>query len=176
MAEEVEEICTEVMSQAKGMTFKTDKLLFPRVKLLAECFQYQYELKPDDEQLRKKVDMLQKKALSHAKDYPPTHPERLEVALERCQFLRDKDPQEALRLAKSTFDEAIQNLDSLADESYQETTLVMQQLRDTTKAWEEEEREKEREEEEARRREEEKVREAAKKEEEKKRRRQELKR
>ena len=41
-------------------------------------------------------------------------------------------------VAKEAFDDAISQLDTLSDESYKESTLVMQQLRDNLTEWTEE--------------------------------------
>ena len=187
MAEEIEEACDEVSRLAKNMSFRSPDLRFFKiwragatkskdaallwVKLEAECLCYKYEINPNDNKLRLKLGRVQKSAIDYANKHLPAHPARLEIILDHCRFLRGgKKPQEALRLAKSTFDDAVACLDSLADVSYKDTTLALQQLRDHVTAWGEEEREKEREREEARRREEERAREVERKEEEKKRR------
>lgn len=39
------------------------------------------------------------------------------------------------RLAKSAFDEAITELDSLSEDSYKDSTLIMQLLRDNLTLW-----------------------------------------
>ena len=171
MAEEIEDVCSEVTSLTKSMSSRStevgilkigrgpNEVSFLRMKINIECLRYRHELSPDDEKLRRRVDTLQKSVLSYAQNKLPNHPARLEIILDRCRFLRETEPQEALRLAKTTFDEAVESLDSLAEDSYKETTLALQELRDHVTVWGEEEREKERVREEARRREEEKARE-----------------
>eukprot|EP00968_Pinguiococcus_pyrenoidosus_P016421 scaffold1590_cov239-Pinguiococcus_pyrenoidosus.AAC.13 len=44
-------------------------------------------------------------------------------------------PDEACQLAKSAFDEAIAELDTLSEESYKDSTLIMQLLRDNLTLW-----------------------------------------
>ena len=44
-------------------------------------------------------------------------------------------PQEACSLAKRAFDEAIARLDSVSEESYKDSTLIMQLLRDNLTLW-----------------------------------------
>lgn len=41
----------------------------------------------------------------------------------------------ACRLAKQAFDEAISELDNLSEESYKDSTLIMQLLRDNLTLW-----------------------------------------
>jgi 14-3-3 protein epsilon len=68
---------------------------------------------------------------------PTTHPIRLGMALNFSVFyyeiLNKKD--EAVKLAKSAFDEAVSELDSLSEESYKDSTLIMQLLRDNLTLW-----------------------------------------
>ena len=44
-------------------------------------------------------------------------------------------PDRACHLAKSAFDDAIAELDSLSEESYRDSTLIMQLLRDNLTLW-----------------------------------------
>ena len=44
-------------------------------------------------------------------------------------------PEQACSLAKNAFDEAIQELDTLSEESYKDSTLIMQLLRDNLTLW-----------------------------------------
>ena len=44
-------------------------------------------------------------------------------------------PERACRLAKAAFDEAIAELDTLSEESYKDSTLIMQLLRDNLTLW-----------------------------------------
>ena len=45
------------------------------------------------------------------------------------------DPTKACALARTAFDEAITDLDTLDDESYKDSTLIMQLLRDNLTLW-----------------------------------------
>ena len=45
------------------------------------------------------------------------------------------DPTTACALARTAFDEAITDLDTLDDESYKDSTLIMQLLRDNLTLW-----------------------------------------
>jgi 14-3-3 protein epsilon len=44
-------------------------------------------------------------------------------------------PDRACHLAKQAFDDAIAELDSLSEESYRDSTLIMQLLRDNLTLW-----------------------------------------
>ena len=44
-------------------------------------------------------------------------------------------PEEACALAKKAFDDAIAELDTLSEESYKDSTLIMQLLRDNLTLW-----------------------------------------
>ncbi len=62
----------------------------------------------------------------------PTHPIRLGLALNFSVFYYEilNSPERACHLAKQAFDDAIAELDSLNEDSYKDSTLIMQLLRD----------------------------------------------
>ncbi|KAL3316812.1 hypothetical protein Ciccas_004541 [Cichlidogyrus casuarinus] len=66
-----------------------------------------------------------------------THPIRLGLALNYSVFYYEimKQSDTACRLAKEAFDEAIANLDTLSEDSYKDSTLIMQLLRDNLTLW-----------------------------------------
>jgi len=86
-------------------------------------------------------------------ELPPTHPIRLGLALNFSVFYYEilNSPDRACRLAKVTcpkvlqfvilkmfqaaFDDAIAELDTLSEESYKDSTLIMQLLRDNLTLW-----------------------------------------
>jgi len=71
------------------------------------------------------------------KEMSPTHPIRLGLALNFSVFYYEimNSPDHACHLAKSAFDDAIAELDTLNEESYKDSTLIMQLLRDNLTLW-----------------------------------------
>merc|ERR1711963_91673 len=70
-------------------------------------------------------------------DLQPTHPIRLGLALNFSVFYYEilNSSVRACRLAKCAFDDAIAELDTLSEESYKDSTLIMQLLRDNLTLW-----------------------------------------
>uniref|UniRef100_A0A4W5K276 Tyrosine 3-monooxygenase/tryptophan 5-monooxygenase activation protein beta n=1 Tax=Hucho hucho TaxID=62062 RepID=A0A4W5K276_9TELE len=71
------------------------------------------------------------------KEMQPTHPIRLGLALNFSVFFYEilNNPEKACTLAKTAFDEAIAELDTLNEDSYKDSTLIMQLLRDNLTLW-----------------------------------------
>jgi len=66
-----------------------------------------------------------------------THPVRLGLALNYSVFFYEigGQPDQACKLAKTSFDAAVAELDNLDQESYKDSTLIMQLLRDNLTLW-----------------------------------------
>lgn len=77
-------------------------------------------------------------AFTTAKDgMAPTHPIRLGLALNFSVFYYEIQgaPDKACSLAKQAFDDAIAELDTLQEDAYKDSTLIMQLLRDNLTLW-----------------------------------------
>jgi len=74
--------------------------------------------------------------IAHA-EMQPTHPIRLGLALNFSVFYYEilNSPDRACQIAKQAFDDAIAELDTLNEESYKDSTLIMQLLRDNLTLW-----------------------------------------
>jgi len=70
-------------------------------------------------------------------ELPPTHPIRLGLALNFSVFYYEvlNAPDRACQMAKQAFDEAIADIDTLTEDSYKDSTLIMQLLRDNLTLW-----------------------------------------
>jgi len=71
------------------------------------------------------------------KDLVVTHPIRLGLALNYSVFLYEvqSKPEKACEMARKAFEDAIAELDNVAEDSYKDSTLIMQLLRDNLTLW-----------------------------------------
>merc|ERR1712225_7793 len=71
------------------------------------------------------------------KDLAVTHPIRLGLALNFSVFQYEvlNSPDEACKMARTAFEDAIAELDNVAEDSYKDSTLIMQLLRDNLTLW-----------------------------------------
>lgn len=109
-------------------------------KMKGDYYRYLAEFKSGND--RKDVADLSLKAYEAATasadaELASTHPIRLGLALNFSVFYYEilNSPERACRLAKQAFDEAISELDNLSEESYKDSTLIMQLLRDNLTLW-----------------------------------------
>ncbi|XP_072536510.1 tyrosine 3-monooxygenase/tryptophan 5-monooxygenase activation protein, beta polypeptide like [Salminus brasiliensis] len=140
---ELKDICNDVL-------VLLDKYLIPKatpaeskvfyLKMKGDYFRYLAEVAVEEE----KKDIIYnsqdayKDAFEISKaEMQPTHPIRLGLALNFSVFYYEilNSPEQACRLAKTAFDEAIAELDTLNEESYKDSTLIMQLLRDNLTLW-----------------------------------------
>jgi 14-3-3 protein beta/theta/zeta len=140
---ELEEICQNVL-------MLLDKHLVPKagnaeskvfyLKMKGDYFRYLAEVAAAAKKAGV-VDESEKSyqaALDIAKaQLQPTHPIRLGLALNYSVFFYEiqNAPDRACHLAKQAFDDAIAELDTLNEDSYKDSALIMQLLRDNLTLW-----------------------------------------
>lgn len=140
---ELKDICKEVLTLL-------DKFLVPKsanpeskvfyLKMKGDYYRYLAEVAAADEK-QGVIDNSQKayqEAFDVAKGkMQPTHPIRLGLALNYSVFFYEilNSPDRACQLAKQAFDDAIAELDTLNEDSYKDSTLIMQLLRDNLTLW-----------------------------------------
>merc|ERR1712100_853382 len=84
------------------------------------------------------ADAAYKEASSVAeKESAVTHPIRLGLALNYSVFQYEVmgKPEDACKMARTAFEDAIAELDNVAEDSYKDATLIMQLLRDNLTLW-----------------------------------------
>jgi 14-3-3 protein epsilon len=109
-------------------------------KMKGDYHRYLSEFQDGDVRKKSSADALEayesaSTVANHA--LAPTHPIRLGLALNFSVFYYEilNSPDRACNLAKSAFDDAIAELDTLSEESYKDSTLIMQLLRDNLTLW-----------------------------------------
>merc|ERR1719384_1311422 len=107
------------------------KLIGDYYRYLAEVFQSTSEFKTKPQPSYDEALRLAKAVLAS------THPTRLGLVLNAsvCTYEIVGDKKKATEMAQKGFDEAISRLDSLSDQSYKDSTLIMQLLRDNITLW-----------------------------------------
>ncbi|OZJ02896.1 Protein BMH2 [Bifiguratus adelaidae] len=140
---ELNDICADVLSVL-------DSYLIPHAdggeakvfyhKMKADYCRYLAEFTSGEERQKASDDSLDaytKASEIASTDLAPTHPIRLGLALNFSVFYYEimNSPDKACQLAKQAFDDAIAELDSLNEESYKDSTLIMQLLRDNLTLW-----------------------------------------
>jgi len=140
---ELVNICNDILSLLdnhliKSATTGESKVFYQKMK--GDYHRYLAEFATNDE--RKKAADLSLAAYKSASDVAntellPTHPIRLGLALNFSVFYYEimNSPDRACQLAKQAFDDAIAELDALSEDSYKDSTLIMQLLRDNLTLW-----------------------------------------
>ncbi|KAF3856823.1 hypothetical protein F7725_017546 [Dissostichus mawsoni] len=103
------------------------------LKMKGDYFRYLSEVASGDSKKRGLPERLRHQQEGHAAHTP----HRLGLALNFSVFYYEilNSPEQACALAKQAFDEAIAELDTLNEDSYKDSTLIMQLLRDNLTLW-----------------------------------------
>ncbi|KAJ1886739.1 14-3-3 protein [Coemansia sp. IMI 209127] len=140
---ELHEVCEDILSVLKDNLLKSAEEPESKIfyyKMEGDYYRYLAEFLQTDE--RDGASKSAEKAYNEAsevanKELPSTHPIRLGLALNFSVFYYEiaNSPEKACKLAKDAFDDAISELDNLSEESYKDSTLIMQLLRDNLTLW-----------------------------------------
>jgi 14-3-3 protein epsilon len=141
--DELSKICDDILkllgsSLVPEATDGESKVFY--LKMKADYYRYIAEFTKDD--AKSKAAESAKEAYKAAeevaaKDLPVTHPIRLGLALNFSVFMYEvlQEPQDACKMARTAFEDAIAELDNVAEDSYKDSTLIMQLLRDNLTLW-----------------------------------------
>jgi 14-3-3 protein epsilon len=140
---ELADICHDVLHVLddhliKSSTSEESKVFYYKMK--GDYYRYMAEFSAEEDRKAAAENSLQayqqaSKIASEA--LPPTHPIRLGLALNFSVFYYEilNEPDKACELAKKAFDDAIAELDDLTEDSYKDSTVIMQLLRDNLTLW-----------------------------------------
>merc|ERR1712230_322302 len=140
---ELQKICDTILGLLDGQliakaTTGESKVFYQKMK--ADYYRYIAEFSDGDakakaaENARLAYTEAQKVA---EKDLAVTHPIRLGLALNFSVFQYEvlQNPDEACKMARTAFEDAIAELDNVQEDSYKDATLIMQLLRDNLTLW-----------------------------------------
>ncbi len=151
IADELSTLCNEVITLLDDALIPNAKqsenhesVVF-YLKMKGDYYRYLVEAKQNEEENKANS----KKAYEDAKDrsdeqLPTTHPIRLGLALNFSVFYYEinDNPGEACKLAKEAFDSAMEEIKEVKEDTYKDSTLILQLLRDNLTLWQTEEGEK----------------------------------
>ncbi|KAJ2782911.1 14-3-3 protein [Coemansia javaensis] len=140
---ELKDVCDDILKVLKENLIDTAKEAESKIfyyKMEGDYYRYLAEFLQADERKAAagSAEEAYKKATEvAAQDLASTHPIRLGLALNFSVFYYEiaNSPDRACHLAKQAFDDAISELDNLSEESYKDSTLIMQLLRDNLTLW-----------------------------------------
>lgn len=140
---ELVDICNDILTIIENnlipnSTSEEGKVFYYKMK--GDYHRYLAEFQTDDmrkESAEKALESYKQASTVAMAELPPTHPIRLGLALNFSVFYYEilNSPDRACNLAKQAFDDAIAELDTLSEESYKDSTLIMQLLRDNLTLW-----------------------------------------
>jgi 14-3-3 protein epsilon len=140
---ELDKICNQILTLLDGSligkaTTGESKVFYQKMK--ADYYRYIAEFKSgaEKDKAAKSADEAYEAAKNVAeKDLAVTHPIRLGLALNYSVFKYEvmNKPEDACAMAKAAFEDAIAELDNVAEDSYKDSTLIMQLLRDNLTLW-----------------------------------------
>jgi len=139
---ELTDICDDILNVLEKHLIPTSSTAESKVfyyKMKGDYHRYLAESTSGDprQESAEKALAAYKTATEISQELLPTNPIRLGLALNFSVFYYEimNSPDNAIQLAKKAFDEAIEQLESLTDDTYKDSTLIMQLLRDNITLW-----------------------------------------
>lgn len=139
---ELKDICQEIIHLLKESLIKSASEVEARVfflKMKGDYYRYLAELekKPKGTEACRDAKEAYELATTEAEQLAEVNPIRLGLSLNKSVFYYELlgDPTGACQIAKAAFDSAIAELDALKEDSYKDSTLIMQLLRDNLTLW-----------------------------------------
>lgn len=107
------------------------------LKMKGDYHRYYAEIGQGDVQRQHALDAYQKATDAANSSLAPTHPIRLGLALNFSVFYYEimKEQEKGFQLARQAYDEAVTELETLNDEAYRESNLIVRLLRDNLNLW-----------------------------------------
>merc|ERR1712178_139320 len=140
---ELDKICQTILGVLDGnlipkATNGESKVFYQKMK--ADYYRYIAEFTDGDKKTKAaesaRVAYTEAQTVAE-KGLAVTHPIRLGLALNFSVFQYEvlQNPEEACKMARTAFEDAIAELDNMGEESYKDSTLIMQLLRDNLPLW-----------------------------------------
>lgn len=140
--EELRDICNQVLTLLHSFLIPKATDIESKVfyhKMKGDYYRYLAEVASEDDKadITSKSEEAYTEASEISKQLPTTHPIRLGLALNFSVFYYEIKnwPKKACELAKTAFESAIEELDVLQEDSYKDSTLIIQLLRDNLTLW-----------------------------------------
>jgi len=140
---ELSDICIDILNVLDSLlipssTTNESKVFYYKMK--GDYYRYVAEFETGDKRKEagnKSLEAYQAASAIATSELAPTHPIRLGLALNFSVFYYEilSSPEKACQLAKQAFDDAIAVLDRLSEDSYKDSTVIMQLLRDNLTLW-----------------------------------------
>jgi len=140
---ELNDICNEILTLLEEHLITEETPGEGKVfycKMQGDYFRYIAEFSDGDQKTKsaESAKLAYDKAMEVAKnELLVTHPIRLGLALNFSVFHYEvlNNPDEACKMAREAFEDSISELDNVSEDSYKDSTLIMQLLRDNLTLW-----------------------------------------
>jgi 14-3-3 protein epsilon len=139
---ELQGICDTILGLLDGSLIPGAKDAESKVfyyKMKGDYFRYIAEFTESDKKSKaaNSAKVAYDDAMGAASELAVTHPIRLGLALNFSVFHYEvlNNPDEACKMARTAFEDAIAELDNVSEDSYKDSTLIMQLLRDNLTLW-----------------------------------------